>query len=1529
MNQQPMYGGPRQATPLTNGAQPRQNGRPGEQQESNQSRAARFEDEKQRIIEACFSKRDPEGMQLESYITHVRVLEDASYPSSPPPPDSPPSNKKHRVILVAVRRSGKVRVHKARENPNGSFSIGKTWNLDELTAIISYSSLVPANPQQQMEKQWASNTGFTVSLGKPYFWAAATAKEKDFFIASLIKIYRKYTGGKVPELIGFAPQEVQQLAGVPPSQNTPTTATAFSPIIPNPTPPPPGQQRFSPPPVVPAFNNNRPQSPYAAAQPPPSRDGPRIDPHEQRQAFGRQEFRPPTREQARPPSSHVEERERGVGLPPRPIRRVPPPEESRNQPYAARLTQEDARMPSLADTLQPAPLRPSLSPKASQSSLERVEPSLEPQPLRPNGLGVTTAGNRDFSPRRAGPTPGQDLPRDVGRNEQYGGSRPSTATSDRRTPDPPPSLPPILPGHSALESELYPEQKKPTAPPARADLRPEQPGPASQSHSAFVTPQGTPGATKDEELQRKPDYFANEKPEVQGKQSQADVSVPPPIPVYAQVTTPEPEALQSANEPASPESANSPAPPKTEEEFRPGLGPMVKKKSGKDIANQFRKAALAAAAFQPRQGGAGARLKAMQDKLSNEPDGVTSVVPAPLKRGMSGDSARSGTPDIATPDKEKDQPGPKLPPKDAVPQVQIERTATSDSLPRTGTPAAKPIPAEADGENEETKAESPEKVRSASPQKRRRQRLEAEVEKHCTGLGIDPRLTDGEGADLDELMTQLGWEGKLAEDDHVDKYETDIHREIGRAQASGWLGHVEQQESKVLELATAFDKAIAECEELDGLLTLYAHELDTLHEDIEYIEAQGQGLQVQTANQKLLQASLNTLLKTLSISPSDLRALQSAPIDSYDGVTAIEGALALLYDAMLTIDPELGQNKLKRAASTANRLGLGKDPEARIDKMRAVREKKDEYKDGSMMFVNRINQHMKMMFSLVEQRTSEENASASVSSGTSSFTLNLRAYNASRQELWVYNAMMLFVREVNQYEWQVLISSYERNFNSIYQEQFRDFAENLKRTVRQPTGEEQELLFTHQERERPDESNLSTAARKLTVKGRKPVKASTLRQSFGGDRRDGKPDAWTIFDTVLEQQALAISEEQNFIVHFFHLNSQAAEDFVEVIRSQTPEQRKLPNLQAKLPYDPDRNMAKIVQNTTDGIYSFWPSLLQGLMEWVLRLDSMQGVGVLVSLEQCLSKYEETNQEFIARTVRTLHDRITGLFHKFVEEQVRAIEETKVKVKKRKGLISFMRVFPEFVAAVEEMIPPQSEHQDSLEVRFIVNDAYKKILKAMWESLNFIAKDNPAANAGGQRNSSAPSSGDPEDKEALNYHILLIENMAFFAETISTHNNVVLEEWVEKAGRDQLSHLTQYTDAVIRRPLGKWLDFLESTEALMNKGDGSNVAIIAKMPSHSRSTAKKMLGNHDAREIRKGVELLRKRVEKHFAADDGEVVGGGGGSGNRRALVERVFDECSVRYAHAWDRMKVIIEKVYDGNLEMDWRKDDVQALFKR
>ena len=135
---------------------------------------------------------------------------------TPPPPSSEAKNKKERFIILAVRSVGRIQVHKARENTNGTFSVGKVWPFEDVQAVESYSSREPQNAQEAQAIQWAGESGFTVTIGKPYFWQASSAKEKEFFIASLIKIYRKYTQGQLPELTGFSP--IRTGAGAGPGQ---------------------------------------------------------------------------------------------------------------------------------------------------------------------------------------------------------------------------------------------------------------------------------------------------------------------------------------------------------------------------------------------------------------------------------------------------------------------------------------------------------------------------------------------------------------------------------------------------------------------------------------------------------------------------------------------------------------------------------------------------------------------------------------------------------------------------------------------------------------------------------------------------------------------------------------------------------------------------------------------------------------------------------------------------------------------------------------------------------------------------------------------------------------------------------------------------------------------------------------------------------------------------------------------------------------------------------------------------------------
>lgn len=1498
--------------------------------ESNSTRAARYEDEKKRIIESCFSKKEPDGLLQESYITHVRITEDAMYPSEPPPPDSAPNNKKNRLILVAVRKSGRVRVHKARENPSGTFSIGKTWNLDELSAIHIYTGVVPTNDKEQAQKQWAGDNGFTVTLVKAYYWHAPTSKEKDFFIASLIKIYKKYTGGKLPELTGFLPHQMDALAG--PQQNRVPSTTI---------PQTPANQPVAPP----TNTSQRPQSPMARYSPAP------------RNRFEQQ----PTAPKAEPVSAIRDTS-------------APPTSESTRQPparadrrIASRVSDGPVNGQAKVDSAPIVPPTPRQQPptqipldvKKSDPSLDATEEqdTLAPALLSNGDALVPVASVASMASQDSG---SEYLPSNLSLRQRSL----STVRSNERPPSlPAPDRIPVVtspPLQPSVQTPLPQPDRLP--PPDRKRpfmARPDTNGTKTNGgDSQFVTPATTPSAVGEESLsqpttsapppQLSVHALVSVPPSDQEEKKDAPVSPPRKLDYFNAVTMPHvqertdegmatPSSFTKGATTAEPEDFNPWKEEETRsEEHRPGLGPMFKKKM---VADTFRKAAFAASAvnaFKPRQGGGAARLKAMQEegKKGSEPDGITGVVPAPLLRGMSGDSVVSnrpgtpGTPGIPiVKEQVKEQPSAHSLVAPA-PRVEIQRTATEDSFISTDTKQSAqstrdlsplessrmddPLPQPID---EPVRPPTPEKARSRSPQRRKRQRQEADIAKYSSSLGVDIRVFEGRGANFNDLLTEFGWNGRLAPKRRIDDLEAEVRREIGRAQASGWLGHVEQQDTKVQDLARAFDRAIEECEELDGLFTLYSHELDTLATDIEYIEAQSQGLQVQTANQKLLQKELQGLLSTLEISNADLQDLHYSSLDHSEGLSFVERALTTLYRALVTIDPSVRQNRQRREGQGGAERSVGVYADAELGHMRAVKEKKNEYAEQSQAFVTRFCQHMTVYFKRLEQGQDD----VSMRSVASDSSLNLASQRSVRQEMWIYNATMLFIREVNSYEWKTLIKSYEMNIQGSYQDRFRQATMASRKEARKQIGDEHEALFTFQEKEQPEASLTTSAARKLTVKRSKPPKPSGVKPSAGPGPRigDGKPFAWEVFQTAVQQQAKAVAEEQNFVVLFFHLSSQTTADFVEIVSSRPPAQRRLPNLDAKMPFEPDKNISLTLEDTISAIFSFWINDLQSSVDWVLKQDQLQGIGVLYALEHIMSTYGETNQDFVNGTLDKLHSRLKGVFLKFVDEQIKAVEDTKVKLTKRKGIISFMRTFPIFAAAVENMIPAEMVSNESLEIRFILNDSYTKILRAMWECLAFIAKDNGTPVQGRK---AVPAGGDPEDKEALNYHVTMIENMNHYLEEVDTHQNLVLQEWRNRAEDDMFTHLGQYTDAIIRRPLGKWLDFVESTEAMMKNQD--KLTAISGKASHSRSTCKKLLKTYDASEIRKGVETLKRRIEKHFGDVDDP-------SHMSKSLIARVYDECNARYAHAHDRMNVIILRVYENNLEIDWKKEDVNAMFRR
>ena len=688
--------------------------------------------------------------------------------------------------------------------------------------------------------------------------------------------------------------------------------------------------------------------------------------------------------------------------------------------------------------------------------------------------------------------------------------------------------------------------------------------------------------------------------------------------------------------------------------------------------------------------------------------------------------------------------------------------------------------------------------------------------------------------------------------------------------------------------------------------------MQTLSEDVAYIEAQSQGLQVQTANQKLLQTELRNLLNTISISASQLQVLKDASLTKTRGIQEVETTLAQLYAAMLTIDPKLRHHDHR--PTTADRASLDQSNStehgsSKLSSMHAVREKRERYRMESVDFIQRLKQYMSVKFREMESETMdalEKNRSTKASINPTKLDHHL--HDGPKQDLWMYSPLMLFAREIEPLEWEDLMRMYEGCAKRPYQDELRDNIFAWKRLTRKVASDEQDVLFTTQEKE-----NESLVGRKLTVKRAKTVRTDGSSRISSGDKpSDGKVTAYEAFAGALSEMARIIFVEQNFVVDLFHASSLDTQDFVDAVASD-PEQRRGGDLIIKKPFDPDRNMAKKVLGIMEDIYSFWSNDLQSLVDWAVKQDALNGVGVLFALESQLSEVEETNQEFLIQAVTKVHERLATQFTRFIDEQIRGIEDTKVKIKKRKGVIAFMKTFPNFSTALENMLPP-TRSLDHLPVRTMVDDAYGRINKAMFESLKFIAKENPTA-------TQATTGGDPEDKEALNYHILLIENMNHYIEEVVVRNNPVLEDWNFRARAEMNEHMELYLSAVIRRPLGKLLDFLESTESFMRNNPGSPATIAARA-SHSRGTFKKILSNYDAKEVRRGIETLKKRVEKHFGEGDDTA-------GLSRELVTKVCKECEARYLDIGERANKVVREVYEGSLDVEWRREDVMAAFRK
>ncbi|KII93765.1 hypothetical protein PLICRDRAFT_152811 [Plicaturopsis crispa FD-325 SS-3] len=663
------------------------------------------------------------------------------------------------------------------------------------------------------------------------------------------------------------------------------------------------------------------------------------------------------------------------------------------------------------------------------------------------------------------------------------------------------------------------------------------------------------------------------------------------------------------------------------------------------------------------------------------------------------------------------------------------------------------------------------------------------------------------------------------------------------------------------------DQAVAELDNMDSLVSSYKIHLNAVSDDISYIQSQNRGLQVQTQNQRALLGELENLLQTVHVDRDALVTLTQESLEKQSSITRLEEAATELYKA----------------------LQAGRDTD-----MAATMERLDEYRTHNAQFCKRIFDFLSIMFT----------AQASMLLGdTDGIVRRGRPALIDHQDMETYlgryGGLMLYLKEMDETVYAKLCAAYFSAASELHSKQMRALLSIYSGFVKKASEDDQESFSATPN---AASSKAGSGMRRAGTIIRSPMDGRSRDKDNKERNGDGELRASEAFGQVLEQIAPLIYREDDFIADFLQIND-AALTFADYAGLENYFRRQATRAAGLSP-----GTMKLVRGAMDLIFGFLPAELKNWLDSALAKDSLQIIGIIAILERFLVDADERGNAFLQHALEKQLMRLKGLFDRHITEQIKGVEDTKLTSKKRKGVAHFIKYFPIYVGRVEN----QLLGANGLEIRANVDMAYERIVQTMFDSLKQMAKMD----------------GEGEDKGQLNYHVILIENAHYFVAEIGLLEIGSVAAFLKRAESIYEENLSAYVKLVLRRPFSKIIDYFEGVERLLKTTAPTEVASNS---SYNRSALKKVVKEYNAKDIRKHIDALFKRVEKHFteASEKATTVEESVGIAPGTVLVG-VWKACEdellrVREVFA----KRIVQCYKDSGVALEFTAGDVEAAFRR
>jgi Skp family chaperone for outer membrane proteins len=675
-----------------------------------------------------------------------------------------------------------------------------------------------------------------------------------------------------------------------------------------------------------------------------------------------------------------------------------------------------------------------------------------------------------------------------------------------------------------------------------------------------------------------------------------------------------------------------------------------------------------------------------------------------------------------------------------------------------------------------------------------------------------------------------------------------------------------ESDDRVALVMNLLEEAITEVDAMDSLISSYKIHLNAVGDDISFIQSQRRGLQVQTQNQRALLSELENLLQTVQVDREVLVTLTQESLEKASGIQKLETAATELYKA----------------------LQAGQDTD-----MAATMERLDEYRTHNAQFCKRIYDYLSIM-SVAQAEIILDGNSGITRPGRGRPVI--KNHQGMQAYLGRYAGLLLYLKEMDESIYSRFCGAYFSTISELHKKQMGNLLSIYAGLLKRTPDEDADQNFGS-----TNENNQKASIRRAGTIVRSPIEGRKDRNKDRERQTDDEYRAPEALGLILEQIAPQIYREGDFVADFLQIND-AGLTFADYAGLDNYFRR-----QAARSAGLSQTTMKLARGAMDLIFGFLPAELKQWIDSAVAKDTLQVVGVIVCLERFVADADERDNAFFLQMLEKQHTRLKGSFDRHINQQIKMIEETKLTSKKRKGVAHFVKYFPIYVSRIEQ----QLIGADGLEIRANVDLAYEKIVHSMFECLKHMATLD----------------GDDEDKGQLNYHVLLVENMHYFVAEMSQLNVGSVSGFPKQAEAIYNENLNAYVKIVLRRPFAKITDYFDGIERLLTTTAPTEVS---KNSNYNRSSLKKVVKEFDGKDIRKHIDALFKRVEKHFTEAEEKTTKEESSGIAPGTVMVGVWKACEEELQRMTENFIKRISQCYaDSGVSLEYTSADVETSFRR